>query len=377
MSQVAVQRPRTGEAAREEAVVHEHAGVEPQREVDEAAEVPVSRHVAAHVPGAVGEAVGESGVRREQEEVGTPGVAGGEHEGARAELDGLVRCVPVDCFGDRDPIRARLRRQTSDEGAGDEVDAPVGEQPVEGEVGRVLRPRGTDGAGVAAPADVAALVGLRVARPRLRPEGDVGLFRPLPHAGEVVGEGQRRHGVGLRARIVGGRPLLARDADALLGLLVVRLEIVEGDGPVRRDPVQRAQAEVLRGEARDRAAPVHRRPADEHGVVHGTGARLGADVIVRPRVLAVGQHPRPSVGSFLERRRPLARFDHGDGGGGPLGEPLGHHGRRDPAADDADVALDDPPRPSAHAAHGPARSGSGSSSAPSMVRHSCFRIARP
>ena len=182
---------------------------------------------------------------------------GGDHEGARAELDRIVGRVAVHGLRDGDPVGTRLHGQAAHQGAGDQLDAPVRQQLVEGKVGRVLGASRADRAGVAPLADVPPPVGLGVARPGLRPERDSGAVGPLAHARQVVRKRQRRHGVGLRARIAVGRTLLARCADALLGLLVVRVEVVERDRPVEADAVHRPEAEVFRGVAWNGPAPVH------------------------------------------------------------------------------------------------------------------------
>ena len=303
--------------------------------------------------------------------MGAPGVPGGDHEGARAELDRVVGRVTVHGFRHCDPVGSRLQHQAAHQGAGDQLDASVGQQTVEGEIGCVLGTRWADRAGVAPLADVPPPVGLGVARPGLRPERDSGAVGPLAHARQVVRKRQRRHGVGLRARIAVGRTLLARCADALLGLLVVGVEVVERDRPVEADAVHRPESEVFRGVPRNRPAPVHPGTAHNHLTVHLARARLIGDVVVRVGVLAVGQHACPGPGSLLEGRGPPAGLDHRDGRGGVFGEPFRHHRRTDPGPDDADVAFDD-------AAHGatPDASIAGSAPAPTSPLHCCLLIPR-
>ena len=95
--------------------------------------------------------------------------------------------------------------------------------------------------------------------------------RLQPRGREVVGElldprlvADRRERVGRRGRRL-GRVLAARAVDlvALLGERVVRLELVVGDRPGRRDPVVVGQlAEVLRAQPVQRGAVELRRTAD-------------------------------------------------------------------------------------------------------------------
>ena len=371
VAQVAVQRPRTREAVRQQAVVGKDPRIEAHGQFDETAGEPVAGHVAAHVVRAVGQTVGEAAVGGQKKKMRAPAVTGGQNEGSGAEFDGLVGGVLMKARGGLDAVRARCEVQRADQRMVVKADAPRSEQPVEGPIRGVLGARRAHRAGVAALAHVASLPRLGVACPGLRPEGDPRRVGPLPHAQQVVRERQRRHRIRLGARVAVGRPLFAGDAQPLLRFLVEWLEVVEGDGPIVPDPVQGTHPEILRRVPGHGTPPVHRGAPQNHRLVHLALAGLAGDVVVRVGVLAVCEHARPGRGPLLQRDRAPPRLDYRNGGLGAFRETFGDHGRADPASDDADVALDD----LAHDATPGSRAGS--SPAPARPLHCCMAMARP
>ena len=148
--------------------------------------------------------------------------------------------------------------------------------------------------------------------------------RVQPRGREVVGElldprlvADRRERVGRRGRRL-GRVLPARAVDlvALLGERVVRLELVVGDRPRRRDPVVVGQlAEVLRAQPVERGAVELRRAADvvvDLGlervvvlVVPGVRRHVAVldEDVVRLPVRRLAREPAAA----LEQQDPLAR----------------------------------------------------------------------
>ena len=155
----------------------------------------------------------------------------------------------------------------------------------------------------------------RVQPRRLEVVGELLDARLVADRGEGVGRGRRRLGRVLPAR--------AMDLVALLGERVVRLQLVVGDRPRRRDPVVVGQlAEVLRAQPVQRRSVELGRPAD--AVVDLRLERLAVAVV--PRVLrhvavldedvvrlpvlrarAASQSPRSSSRIALARRREVAR----------------------------------------------------------------------
>ncbi len=348
-----------------------HAGIEPQVQLDLGAQERVARQVAAREARRVGEAVRKAGLGRKQQEVRGPRVACGDHEDARFERERFVGSLQVGGLGAHDHAARVVEHEPAHQGLIEQRDLLRFEEAAEGEIRRVARARGADLAGVAPLADRPAVVLLGVLGLGRAPEGDPALLGPGLERLQVVGERHGRHGVGRGATILGARARLAGDPKGALSFDVVAFEVVPAERPVHGEAVERAQAQVFLGEAVGHSAPVQRGAAHRHGARDHALRLLVADEVARPGVFAVVE-PAPAVlHAVLEVADLLPRLHHGDGQAGPpFRQLLGEERGRNPAADDADVALQAPhQRPSSR--------GGGAFSEPGRPRQMSRPIAAP
>ena len=240
-----------------------------------------------------------------------------------------------------------VRRDLPDAGAGDELRAVRESLRPHGRVGRALRalraapharPRAL------AAGEVADLLGAD--RVRGRPPVPVELVHALGGPSPDRADRERRQERRRPGRVV-GVAAHAGDLHLLVDLLVVRLHLLVGDGPVVGDPVQRPELVVLRAQPHPLGAEVNRAAAD--GVVHhrrdrgpGDLERVVRRVLPRVRVrapLRVGDElPLELVPGEVRGVLPAALLEADD-----LEAGLGEVPRRDraagPRADDDDVGL--------------------------------------
>ena len=282
------------ETLREQAVLPVHPRIEAQRGRDEGVHPAVAGDVPPDGSRPVRDSVGEAPLRRSS-------AAGATTRRNRRRGRNAGRgCGPSrrDGPGGRPSAssmasasgRARRRRTMVRSWR---VIRPLVEQTPEGEVGAVLGPGRADRAGVAADALPAAPVGARVLGDGVSPVGDAGFFRPFPGEPEVVGGRQRLHRIAAGPRVVFGRAGFAGDAEPLLGLVVERVEVVVGNGPVTADPEEAAEAEVFRGVAGRGASPVHGEPTHRHGTRLDVRTVVPGNVVAAIGVFAVVEEAPP------------------------------------------------------------------------------------
>src|SRR5690242_13584631 len=96
------------------------------------------RQILADETGTVCDAIGRSALRRQEQQVRTPGVTGRDDEQLGAELDGHVGLVEARGDGMRHLFRRVVEHELSHERPWYELDLPGAEQRVPGEIGRVL-----------------------------------------------------------------------------------------------------------------------------------------------------------------------------------------------------------------------------------------------
>ena len=149
----------------------------------------------------------------------------------------------------------------------------------------------------------------------------------------------------------------AEQADHLVELVVVRLDVVVGDGPVVAQPIAAAALEVPGAEAQGDAAPVvrapseHARPPPEELLALGHRVRLALEVPTAQAAVELperllpgsGAPPRRGVGPG-EHRPVLGRVPHRPrlqehDARAALGQDLGRHAAPGARAHHADVVL--------------------------------------
>ena len=214
----------------------------------------------------------------------------------------------------------------------------AGEQSLEGEVGRVARAGGADGAGIAADALRASAVRAGVLGLGRGPERDAALFGPLLEFDQVVRHHHRGHGVRLGAAVFGKRAGLAGDAQAALGLAVELLEFGPLQGPIHVQAVHGAQAQILFGEAIAGAAPVQRGAAHGHGARYHAFGCLVFDEVARPGIFGIPDTALAGLHAGGEVEELIAGFDYRDREARPQFQQFfREHRRGDAAADDAHI----------------------------------------
>ena len=277
--------------------------------------------------------------RRQEQLGGVGGAAGDDHDVGRVDL---ALALAVDLHGG-DRGAGRVGAQPPCGGAGEQGDVRVLQgRPDAVDLGVGL---GVQRAGepVAEAAADAAAVG-QVALVEHHPAG--GVERVVAARRQVVGElldpglvGERREGVRGAGRGLGGvLPAGAVHLVVLLGLRVVRLHVVVGDRPRRRDAVVVLQlAEVLAAQAVEGGAVELGGAADE--VVDLRLERLAVLVVpgVGGDVAAVDEHVlgRPVLGFAGQPATPLEQQD----ALARRGEVPGQRAAAGTGADDDDVVV--------------------------------------
>ena len=199
-----------------------------------------------------------------------------------------------------------------------------------------------------------AVVVLRQDREARRHARDVELLlRPLNQQLVAARLGRRqKDAVGLVGEL---RQVRAEDADQLVDLVVVRLDVIVGDRPVVAEAIEALAAEVIRAESQRDAPPVIGPPA-EHARAEpvelaarrrrvrltlerpaAEGAVEFAEMPLGRRRAAAGRVVAPRVHEGVGGRVPhRPRFEHDDVGAG-LGQDHGGHAAAGTGPDHADV----------------------------------------